>query len=128
MKRYSLYVWMVATAVAFLSCKKEDKLDTSHFQGKWSERAEDGVAMDGSVTYTFNSDNTCSKHIYNALSNQDTTLKWTYVLSHDRTLVTMYGTDKVYTEQYRIKKLTSREMKWENASPGDGNSNKRLIR
>lgn len=66
--------------------------------------------------------------IYNALSNSDTTINWTYLISNDKNLITMYGEDKVYTEQYTITKLTNKEMKWVNASPGDGNSDKRLVR
>ena len=49
---------------------------------------------------------------------------WTYVLSHDKTLITMYDETDIYTEQYEIVKLDKREMKWVNASPGDGNDEK----
>lgn len=38
----------------------------------------------------------------------------------------MYDKEEHCTEQYHILKLTSKEMKWENASPKDGNSDKRL--
>lgn len=38
----------------------------------------------------------------------------------------LYDKEEHYTEQYHILKLTSKEMKWENASPKDGNSDKRL--
>lgn len=84
--------------------------------------------MDGSVTYIFNPDRTCLKKIYDALSNQDTTINWTYVMSNDKTLITMYGEDNIYTEQYRITKLTDKEMKWVNASSGDGNRDRKLVR
>ncbi|WP_367331777.1 hypothetical protein [Sphingobacterium multivorum] len=86
------------------------------------------MAVDGSVTYKFNSAMTCVKNIYGALSNRDTTISRTYVLSNDKTLVTLYDERKIYTEQYLIKKLNTKEMKWENASPNNGNENKRLIR
>lgn len=71
---------------------------------------------------------TCIKNIYNALSNRDTTINRTYVLSNDKILVTLYDERKIYTEQYLIKKLNEKEMKWENASPNDCNENKRLVR
>ena len=71
---------------------------------------------------------TCVKNIYDAFSNRDTTISRTYVLSNDKTLVTLYDERKIYTEQYLIKKLNTKEMKWENGSPNDGNENKRLIR
>ncbi|WP_380907505.1 hypothetical protein [Sphingobacterium chuzhouense] len=44
---------------------------------------------------------------------------------------TIYRGSKIITYQIletRITKLTGKEMKWENASPGDGNTNKRLVK
>lgn len=41
-------------------------------------------------------------------------------------LIKLYDKEEHCTEQYHILKLTSKEMKWENASPKDGNSDKRL--
>ncbi|MCT1526209.1 hypothetical protein [Sphingobacterium hotanense] len=49
-------------------------------------------------------------------------------MSNDKTLITMYGEDNIYTEQYRITKLTDKEMKWVNASSGDGNRDRKLVR
>ncbi|MNJ92163.1 hypothetical protein D3C87_98260 [compost metagenome] len=115
--------------VVFSSCKKDEKIAIDNLIGKWTVANDDPkMAVDGSVTYKFNSDMTCIKSIYNALSNRDTAIYRTYVLSNDKTLVTLYDERKIYTEQYLIKKLNMKEMKWENASPNDGNENKRLVR
>lgn len=115
--------------LALSSCKKEERIAIDNLIGKWTVANDDPrIAVDGSVTYKFNSDMTCIKNIYNALSNKDTAIHRTYVLSHDKTLVTLYDENKIYNEQYLIKKLNGKEMKWENASPKDGNENKRLIR
>lgn len=115
--------------LALSSCKKEERIAIDNLIGKWTVANDDPrIAVDGSVTYKFNSDMTCIKNIYNALSNKDTSIHRTYVLSNDKTLVTLYDENKIYTEQYLIKKLNGKEMKWENASPKDGNENKRLIR
>lgn len=121
---------LVFTAILFLSsCKKDEKIAIDNLNGKWSvTNDEPNLAVDGSITYTFNPDKTCVKNIYDALMNSNTSLHRIYVVSNDNTLVTLYDEDKIYTEQYRITKLTSKEMKWENASPGDGNTDKRLIR
>lgn len=49
-----------------------------------------------------------------------------YIISLDEKLIKLYDKEEHCTEQYHILKLTSKEMKWENASPKDGNSDKRL--
>lgn len=116
-------------ALILTSCKKDDKIAIDNLIGKWTVANDDPrMAVDGSITYRFNSDMTCIKNIYDALSNKDTSIRRTYILSHDKTLVTLYDENKIYTEQYRIIKLNTKEMKWENASPKDGNEDKRLIR
>lgn len=126
-----VYNFLIIFTVVFVlsSCKKDEKIDIDNLIGKWSVANDDpNLAVDGSVTYTFNPDKTCVKNIYDALSNSNIVINTTYVIGNDKTLVTLYDEDKIYTEQYRITKLTSKEMKWENASPGDGNTNKRLVK
>ncbi|HAE66085.1 hypothetical protein [Sphingobacterium multivorum] len=111
------------------SCKKDEKIAIDNFIGKWTVANDNPTFVyDGYITYKFNSDMTCVKNIYNALEHRDTSIYRTYVLSNDKTLVTLYDKNKIYTEQYRIKKLNSKEMIWENASPKDGNADKRLVR
>lgn len=129
MKRNYKILLPAIIIVVFSSCKKDEKIAFDNLIGKWTVANDDPkMAVDGSVTYKFNSDMTCIKSIYNALSNRDTAIYRTYVLSNDKTLVTLYDERKIYTEQYLIKKLNMKEMKWENASPNDGNENKRLVR
>lgn len=129
MKRPYTYLSMLFVLFCLFACKKDDKIAIEHLMGNWSEHNDDpNLVIDGSVSYHFNEDKTCSKTIYNALSNRDTTLNWTYVISNDKTLVTMYGKDNIYTEQYKITKLTDKVMEWKNASPGDGNADKKLVR
>ncbi|WP_343570257.1 hypothetical protein [Sphingobacterium sp.] len=129
MKRNCRILLPAIIIVVLSSCKKDEKIAIDNLIGKWTVANDDPkMAVDGSVTYKFSSDMTCIKNIYDALSNRDTTIYRTYVLSNDKTLVTLYDERKIYTEQYLIKKLNTKEMKWENASPNDDNENKRLVR
>lgn len=120
---------LLLAAFSLASCEKDDEVNISHLQGKWSIANDDPrLAVDGWVSYTFNADKSCSIYSSDALSNRDTTIYRTYVISIDNTLITLFKEDGNYTEQYYIRKLSSEEMKWENASPKDGNSDKRLVR
>ncbi|MNI07224.1 hypothetical protein D3C81_1726730 [compost metagenome] len=61
--------------VVLSSCKKDEKIAIDNLIGKWTVANDDPkMAVDGSVTYKFNSDMTCIKNIYDALSNRDTTI------------------------------------------------------
>ncbi len=112
---------------SLISCEKDEEIDINQFVGKWSIYNDNpNLSVDGSMTYTFNSDRTCLIHSSDFLSNWDTIVNRTYVISSNNTLVTLYNKENRYTEQYNIIKLTSKEMIWENASPNDGNSNKKL--
>ncbi|MVZ63125.1 hypothetical protein [Sphingobacterium humi] len=129
MKQIYRFLFIAIIALILTSCKKDEKIAIDNLIGKWTVANDDPrMAVDGSITYRFNSDMTCVKNIYDALSNKETSIHRTYVLSHDKTLVTLYDENKIYTEQYRIIKLNTKEMKWENASPNDGNEDKRLVR
>jgi len=114
---------------SFISCEKDDEININQLVGKWYIYYDDpNLSVDGSVTYTFNSDKTCFIHSSDFLSNRDTTINRTYVVGSENTLVTLFDEEGKYTEQYHIRKLTSKEMVWENASASDGNSNKKLRR
>lgn len=120
---------LLLAAFNLVSCEKDDEVNISQLEGKWSVTNDDPrLAVDGSVQYTFNADKSCSIYSYDALSNRDTAVNRRYVISIDNRLITIYKEDDTYTEQYHIRKLTSKEMKWENASPKDGNSDKRLVK
>ncbi|MVZ65330.1 hypothetical protein GQF61_05645 [Sphingobacterium sp. DK4209] len=107
------------------SCKKEEKINVNQLTGKWYQKSNAAPgAVDGSVSYTFDGAGNCVLKITDFIgSGNDTTINRTYVLSNDQTLITLYNEKKIYTEQYRIKKLTKSYMKWENESPNDGNVN-----
>ena len=75
--------------------------------------------------YTFNADKTYVVYTGSPLSN-GVPFRGTYIISLDEKLITLYDKEGHYTEQYHILKLTSKDMKWENASSKDGNSDKRL--
>lgn len=122
-----LGIILLISVFSFTSCEKDDEIDINQLVGKWYIYNDDpNLAVDGSVTYTFNDDKTCSIDIHDFLSDQGTTLSRTYIIGHDNTLVTLYDEENKYTEQYYIRKLTTSEMVWENASPSDGNSDKKL--
>lgn len=117
------------TTFIFTSCDKDDKINISQLTGEWCVANDDPrLAVDGLVNYTFNIDKSCSIYSYDMLSDRDTIVYRTYVISVNNDLITLFNEDGTYTEQYHIRKLTSKEMKWENASPKDGNSDKKLIR
>lgn len=119
---------ILITAVLFVSsCKKEDKIAIDSLIGKWIVVSDDrNLAVDGSVAYTFNADKTCIKTVSDFLSGESVSTRLTYVSSIDETLLTLFSENKTYTERYRITKLISGDMEWINASPKDGNSDKKL--
>ncbi len=113
--------------LGLISCDKDDEIDINQLIGEWYVYNDDpNLEVDSGVTYTFNTDKTCLIHSSSFLSDWDTIVNRTYAISYDNTLVTLYNEENRYTEQYNIRKLTSSEMIWENASPGDGNSDKKL--
>ncbi len=127
-KLYGMLLFLLVTC-SLDSCKKDDEINIAQLAGKWYVTNDDpNLSVDGSINYTFNTDKTCTINIYDALANRDTAIHRTYTISMDNNLITLFSEKGYYTEQYNIRKLTSKEMKWGNASPKDGNSDKRLIR
>ena len=122
MKTQNLFFMLILISMAFsfISCTDEDdKVEIPQLVGKWI--VKEPVLQDDFVTcYTFNEVYTGSP-----LSN-GVPFRGTYIISLDEKLITLYDKEEHYTEQYHILKLTFKEMKWENASPKDGNSDKRL--
>ena len=117
---------LISMAFSFISCTDEDdkRSKIPQLVGKWSVKRP--VLQDDFVTcYTFNADKTYEVYTGSPLSN-GVPFRGTYIISLDEKLITLYDKEGHYTEQYHILKLTSKDMKWENASPKDGNSDKRL--
>ena len=127
MKTQNLFFMLILISMAFsfISCTDEDdKVEIPQLVGKWI--VKEPVLQDDFVTcYTFNSDKTYEVYTGSPLSN-GVPFRGTYVISLDEKLITLYDKEGHYTEQYHILKLTSKDMKWENASTQDGNSDKRL--
>ncbi len=124
-------LFLLIVSFGFVSCNNDDEIDINRLVGRWSVSYDDPRLMvDGSVIYTFNTDKSCSIYNYDALSNRDTTINRTYIISYDNTLITLFNEEEKYTEQYRILKLTSKEMRWEDASSkcGCSNSNKKFVK
>ncbi len=127
MKTLNLFcmLGLVIMAFSFISCTDEDnKVEISQLVGKWI--VKEPVLQDDYVTsYTFNADKTYETYTGSPLSN-GVPLHGTYIISLDENLIMLYGKEGHCTEQYNILQLTSKEMRWENTSPEDGNSDKRL--
>lgn len=127
MKTQNLFsmLMLVFMAFSFISCADEDNtVEISQLEGLWLVR-EPALEDDNVTSYTFKADNTCEIYTGNPLSN-GVAHYCTYEISDDKKLITIVEKERDYTEQYYILKLTSDEMKWKNASPKDGNSDKRL--
>lgn len=122
-KVYMILLGLFFFLFGMIGCEEDEEINISHLQGKWQVVYDDpNLIVEGYVQYTFDAHNTCSIYSYDALSNRDTTLYRTYVISQNNDLITLFDRDEdIYKEQYWIQKLTSNEMKWENASPKDGN-------
>ena len=127
MKTQNLFFMLILISMAFsfISCTDEDdKVEIPQLVGKWI--VKEPVLQDDFVTcYTFNADKTYEVYTGSPLSN-GVPFRGTYIISLDEKLIKLYDKEEHCTEQYHILKLTSKEMKWENASPKDGNSDKRL--
>ena len=117
----------ISLIFSLVSCEKADDININQLVSKWYIYNDDpNLSVDGSVTYTFNADGTCFIHNSDFLSGRDTIIGRSYIVGAENRLVTLFNEDGRYTEQYNIRKLTSKEMIWENASPSDGNSGKKL--
>jgi hypothetical protein len=116
-------------SVTLFSCKKEkqDVVNLNELQGEWTVAPTKGVMEDSQISYTFQEDSLCVIDVYHALS-KDTSYQRTYTVSQINNIITLYNENNVYTEQYRIKRLSNNRMHWENASSGDGNTDKVLFK
>ncbi|MFV0377347.1 MAG: hypothetical protein ACK5JD_08610 [Mangrovibacterium sp.] len=126
-KWHWLSLGLVLLILCSASCKKENEIDIAQLVGKWSVYSDDpNLAIDGSEAYTFNTDKTCVISLYDYLSNWDTTMYRSYTVSYDSNVLTLFDEENTYVAQYYIRKLTSGEMVWENASLCSSMPNKKL--
>lgn len=126
-KKQSAIILLSIIIFGLISCEKDKKIDINLLVGEWYVYNDNpNLSVDSYVTYTFCSDKICSIRSRDCLSDRDTTIARTYVISYDNTLITLSDEKNKYTEQYHIRKLTSKEMVWENVVRCNGNSNKKL--
>lgn len=111
-------------AFSFISCDKDEAENVSFLTGRWAVK-EPVVEIDAVIYYTFKADKTCEVFIVGPAINSMVS-HLTYEISEDNKLITLYDKGADYTERYEILKLTNDEMQWKNATPEDGNSDKRL--
>ena len=111
MKRIGI---LLLAAVALLGCNKA--LTQANIEGSWSEQYDPTVfAMDGSVTYTFDGDNSYQLHVYDALGGESHDYSGTYAIDLiDKGTITINPAMSDYSNVcYTIVKLTSTEMAWQ---------------
>lgn len=127
MKTRNLFGMLLGCLVAFgfISCSDDNGDIDSQLQGMWN--VEEPVLEDDFVTsYTFDTGkHTCSIYTGSPSSN-GVPIICTYKISEDGNHITFVNEERQYTEQYQILKQTSNEMKWKNATPADGNTDKQL--
>lgn len=119
MKTANLFgVILLFVSLCFASCKKDNDINIPQLEGKWNVTYDPRLTVDDGMSYTFNADKTCSIYSFSVFGS-DTTIYRTYIISLDNTLITFYDENHIYTEQYNIRKLSSKEMKWESTSRVD---------
>lgn len=110
-----LFSLLLSTVMLF-SCKKEDDIHISDLEGTWkiSEYGKD-------VKYTFNNPGkTVLVYALQTETGADTTLIRNYIVSNDKRILTIFEGDRyqksdaLYTGQYYLKELSSKQMIWEN--------------
>lgn len=101
-------------SLCFYSCSDDNDFVQSELIGTWCETYNDpNFVMEGSVKYTFNSNNTYTWIVYHALSNIQTQAgKGIYALDADqRKLTISYTTNnETHSTTYDIIKLDSKEL------------------
>ncbi len=104
-------------AFIFSSCDKSEEVDIAQLEGTWYViYDEPNLEVDGGEEYTFDRDYTCSKYLSSYLVQWDTTIQYTYMLSYDHRILTLFDENKIYAEQWEITKLNAKEMHWKASS------------
>lgn len=104
-------IFFVLASFLSLSCEKISTQDK--IAGSWTEQYDPTVfAMDGSVTYTFDGNNSYHLHVYDALSDESRDYNGHYAI--DNGTITINPAMSDYSNvTYKIVKLTSKEMAWQ---------------
>ncbi|MBR3030483.1 MAG: hypothetical protein IKH93_04975 [Bacteroidales bacterium] len=101
------------------SCEKlnqERTIDYSKLEGTWTEQYDPTVfAMDGSVTYTFDGNNSYQLHLYDALGggSYDYSGHYSLELTDKNTITINPEMSDMTSVTYKIVKLTGKEMEWQ---------------
>ena len=93
-----------------------EKIDVNKLEGTWSEQYDPTVfAMDGSVTFTFDGNNSYQLHVYDALSGESHDYSGHYAIDLiNKGTITINPAMSDYSNVcYTIVKLTSTEMAWQ---------------
>lgn len=113
--RKLLFILLPALLV-ISSCSKNNVVDISSLEGRWYVANYDpNLAVDSSVEYVFNSDNTYTISVYNftGMDDDPSISSGTYVISLDNKLITLYEEDGALSGQYDIINLHSGKMTWQ---------------
>jgi major membrane immunogen (membrane-anchored lipoprotein) len=122
---------VMTTVLALTACNKsDDYVDASQLVGKWGYMNDDPrLAVDGTLTYTFDKDGGYKLVVYDILSDAQATHEGKYELSTDGRLITLHkDEDGDCSGQFFLLKLNSKEMRWKEAVDGAQPSEKRFIR
>lgn len=140
MKNILINLLLGSCLIGTSSCNNEDEIEISHLYGKWAKvYKEDNLMVSGSITYTFNRDNTFIVNNYDYFSQSEIIVYGdTVFISNDNKLLTLYtnmeeyprlyNEEYPYNNQYRILKLTSKEMTlWEVRDGYDSHTGKKKL-
>ena len=115
--------------VALSGCEKENYIDISKLQGKWT------LAENGTMTsYSFDHASNTVIIISEKNSGLDISLKRKFIVSYDHRTITIYKAiyhhreEEAFTGQYRIVKLSGSKMVLQSTDGGDFEPEKHLMK
>ena len=119
MKILKIVICAALLVAGLSSCEKLDQertIDYSKLEGTWTEQYDPTVfAMDGSVTYTFDGNNSYQLHLYDALGGRsyDYSGHYSLELTDKNTITINPEMSDMTSVTYKIVKLTGKEMEWQ---------------
>jgi len=115
MKRLSILLVIISM---FLSCSKVD-INEQNILGTWNDDYSDYpyYMNEGYSSYSFGPDGKVSIHIYDVFAGDSYMIK-SYILDYDgqKNVIVLFDQDENPSDtfhQYRITKLTKKEMEWQ---------------